>query len=123
MLLGVSIILGHCQVIVVVEPHIHRLSDFHSGLLAAQHSAGALAHAGGIADTVCVEPEGDFTFFKDKVVWFQTGTNIDEIDVFDDLFRAWDGLEVLALGNHRADHAGVVLVGDGLQWPSTVCGR
>ena len=115
MLLGISVILGHSEVIVVVEAHVQGLGDFHGGLFAAQYGAGALTHAGGVTDAVGVESEGDLALFKDEVVGFQTGTYINKVDVFDDLLGAGHGLEVLAFGNHCANHAGVILVGDGLK--------
>ena len=115
MLLGIRVILGHGEIIVVVEAHIQGLRNLHGGLFAAQYGAGALAHAGGVADAVGVESEGHFALLKDQIVRLQARADIDEVDVFDDLFRAGNGLEVLALGNHRADHAGVVLVGDRLE--------
>ena len=115
MLLGIRVILGHGEVVVVVEAHVQGLGDLHGGLFAAQDGTGAFAHAGSVADAVGVQPESDLALFEDEVVGLQTGTYINKVDVFDDLFRARHGLEVLAFGNHCADHAGVVLVGDGLE--------
>ena len=59
MLLGIRVILGHGEVVVVVEAHVQGLGNLHGGLFAAQYGASSFTHAGGVADAVSVEPEGD----------------------------------------------------------------
>ena len=55
MLLGINILLGDGEVVVVVDALAHLHGDFESDLFAAEHGAGAFAHAHGVARAEGVE--------------------------------------------------------------------
>ena len=113
MLLRVDILARDVQILVVVEADADSLCHLVSHLTATEHRTGTFADADGIACAIGVETEYLAAFHQQLVVGDKSCADIDDVDVVDNLFRAGDGLEVLALGDNGSGDASIVGVGDG----------
>ncbi len=112
-LLGVDILARDVEVVVVVVADAEVLGDFVGSLLAAEDGAGALANTNSVADAIDTMAVEFATLGKELVVGGETGADVDDVDIGDDLLGARYGLEILALGDDGTYDARMVVVGDG----------
>ena len=108
MLLRVDILTRDVQIVVIIIAYAHRLCHLVGCLLATQHRASALANADGIAHAVGIMAKHLTSLHQQLVVGNKASADIDNIDTVYYLFRTGDRLKILAFGNHRTRHAGIV---------------
>ena len=113
MLLRVYVLAGDLEILVIVEPYSHVLSHLEGCLFASKHGAGTFTDTYGVANSISVHAKDILTLDKQLVVRYQTGADVDDIYALENLFCAFNGFEIIALGYDSSCYGCPFFVGYG----------
>ena len=115
MLLRIDVFFGQQKVIVIIQPYTQFHHNLHRRMPSFQYRTGPFTDPDRIPGSKTTSAEHLFSFGEQLIIRNQSGTNINDIDSFDHLFRTRNRTEVFTPGDHRTDDAIMFFIRDCLQ--------